>query len=422
MVSSTSSSSNRRFFLILLSLLLLFSSSFSSSSSPVSPYNVTVAAFIYDPWTPDFVFTEHGENFTEWELVRRAEPRFPGHTQPHVPLWGEIDTSLPATWDLLNTNAVEHGVTVYLWDWYWWAENTDKPYLVNGLHNGFLQSSTQNLVRWAVMWANQDWSDLMPAKRYDPSPVRFTGAVNLSTFQTLSQYWIDNYFSLPNYYTAPIIGTNDTLCPLVSIYELSTLVQGLGGINATAKAITDFRNRALAKGFPCVHIQVMGFGVRSTFPKPYGTTLTYLGINSVTDYCFQHYQGFSTFPLENYTDYSTKAINQYSSLGEEMTPIPYIPNFGIAWDPSPRTVQSDAYDNWGYPSTSVLQPTPTEILNSLTLASNYITNNCDPAWCMLTVYAYTEFSEGGSLFPTVADGYGRLNAFQSVFGNRSSLG
>ena len=35
------------------------------------------------------------------------------------------------------------------------------------------------------------------------------------------------------------------------------------------------------------------------------------------------------------------------------------------------------------------------------------------------VYAYTEFSEGGSLFPTVADGYGRLQAFQAVFGNRS---
>jgi len=37
----------------------------------------------------------------------------------------------------------------------------------------------------------------------------------------------------------------------------------------------------------------------------------------------------------------------------------------------------------------------------------------------MTVYAYTEFSEGGSLWPTLADGTGRLDAFADVFGNRS---
>ena len=85
---------------------------------PRTPRNITVAAFIYDPWTPDTtVFGEHGPAFTEWELVRRAEPRFPGHLQPKVPLWGELDTSLPATWDLLNGAALAAGIEVYLWDW-----------------------------------------------------------------------------------------------------------------------------------------------------------------------------------------------------------------------------------------------------------------------------------------------------------------
>lgn len=83
-----------------------------------TPRNVTVAAFVYDPWTPEpAVFGEHGANFTEWELVRRAEPRFPGHLQPKVPVWGELDTSLPATWDLLNDAALAAGIEVYLWDW-----------------------------------------------------------------------------------------------------------------------------------------------------------------------------------------------------------------------------------------------------------------------------------------------------------------
>ncbi len=78
---------------------------------------IDVAAFVYDPWTPEpTVFGSHGANWTEWELVKRATPRFPGHTQPHVPLWGEIDTGIPETWTFLNAQALSHGINVYLWD------------------------------------------------------------------------------------------------------------------------------------------------------------------------------------------------------------------------------------------------------------------------------------------------------------------
>lgn len=74
---------------------------------------IDVAAFVYDPWTPEpTVFGAHGNNWTEWELVRKATPRFPGHTQPHVPLWGEIDTGLPETWSFLNEQALSHGISV----------------------------------------------------------------------------------------------------------------------------------------------------------------------------------------------------------------------------------------------------------------------------------------------------------------------
>ena len=152
-------------------------------------------------------------------------------------------------------------------------------------------------------------------------------------------------------------------------------------------------------------------------------------MDSVTDYCFQHYQGMPTFPLTDYPSYAAAAIAQYPALAQQVAPIPYLPNFGVAWDPSPRTVQSDMYDNWGYPATAVLQPTPSDIQAALSTAAAAVAAACAEApkgasesqagLCMLTVYAYTEFSEGGSLFPTVADGFGRLEAFQAVFGNRT---
>ena len=33
----------------------------------------------------------HGPGWTEWELLKCARPRFPGHQQPKVPLWGYTD-------------------------------------------------------------------------------------------------------------------------------------------------------------------------------------------------------------------------------------------------------------------------------------------------------------------------------------------
>src|SRR5271169_1411878 len=36
-----------------------------------------------------------GKGWTEWELVKGGKPKFPGHDQPHVPLWGYRDESDP---------------------------------------------------------------------------------------------------------------------------------------------------------------------------------------------------------------------------------------------------------------------------------------------------------------------------------------
>ena len=384
-----------------------------------TPRNMTIVAFVYDPWTPEpVVFGEHGTSWTEWELVRRAEPRFDGHLQPKVPLWGELNTSLPATWDILNVAALSAGIEVYAWDWYWWADAPQNPLLVRGLELGFLHAPTSSRMRWYVMWANQDWVDIMPAKRHDASPTKFHGRTNASTFTELSDYWINNYFSLPNYMRVPD-AAGAAVCPIVSIYELDVLIQGLGGLDGASAAFIDFRSRAFAAGHACVHIQVMGFGARS-LPAPIGVSLQKLGVDSVTDYCPQHYQGMPGFPLVNYTAYSYDYRTRYGELAAQVAPVPYAPNFGVAWDPSPRTVQSDAYDNWGYPSTPVLQPTLAEFRAAVSATAEAVAARCTESWCWLTVYAYTEFSEGGSLWPTEVDGYGRLDAFTAVFGNRSS--
>ena len=65
----------------------------------------------------------HGKGWTEWELVKRAEPRFAGHTQPKIPLWGCEDKARPDVMvrkiDVAATHGLHHwifekqGLSVY---------------------------------------------------------------------------------------------------------------------------------------------------------------------------------------------------------------------------------------------------------------------------------------------------------------------
>ena len=46
-------------------------------------------------WRPFFRGTGPGGNEGEWEIIRKAKPKFEGHHQPHVPLWGYEDATDP---------------------------------------------------------------------------------------------------------------------------------------------------------------------------------------------------------------------------------------------------------------------------------------------------------------------------------------
>ena len=59
---------------------------------------------------------------TEWELLKQAKPRFPGHLQPNVPQWGyEMDND-PAVMAKKIDAAADNGVDHFIFDWYWYNE------------------------------------------------------------------------------------------------------------------------------------------------------------------------------------------------------------------------------------------------------------------------------------------------------------
>ena len=62
--------------------------------------------------------------------------------------------------------AVEHGVGMFLFDWYWYASPTKGgvpdlqgpgggPFLDGALNKGFLKADNRGSMQFALMWANQ---------------------------------------------------------------------------------------------------------------------------------------------------------------------------------------------------------------------------------------------------------------------------
>jgi len=89
----------------------------------------------------------------EWEVIKKGNPRFPGHYQPRQPLWGyELDNNPKVAEKWIDT-ALEHGVNVFVYDWYWYEEG---PFLESALNDGFLKADNNAKMNFYIMWANHD--------------------------------------------------------------------------------------------------------------------------------------------------------------------------------------------------------------------------------------------------------------------------
>ena len=112
-----------------------------------------VAAYIWpschnDPMGQDTLW---GEGIGEWEVIKKGNPRFEGHYQPKVPLWGyemDDDTQVMEKWIDVAT---AHGINMFIFDWYWYD---GQPFLESTVNNGFLKAKNNEKMKFYLMWAN----------------------------------------------------------------------------------------------------------------------------------------------------------------------------------------------------------------------------------------------------------------------------
>ena len=399
-----------------------------------------VAAYIWPAYHNDPRWSEIGlfpDGKGEWEAVYSARPKFEGHRQPRVPLWGYFDETDPRMQEKIIRTATKYGVNTFIFDWYWFD---NRPFLEDVLDKGFLGARNNGKMKFYLMWANHLATAYWDRHESDKSKYYWRGEVTREVFEGFTDHIIRDYFTRDNYYT--IDGK-----PVFAIYEVGTFIRGVGGIDEAREALESLRTKCVKAGLPGVHIQAImwsalpetpsrvaavgatggadgsaaagsaaGGAVGSAAGSAAGeaagsaagdggvsqeNTLRTLGFDSITNYQWCHLVPANM----DYQSWGEKGQAFYEKYDREIS-VPYFPHVSIDWDNNPR------YPGPAQPC--VTGVTPEKFEGFLRKAKAYADAHPDQP-PLVTINAWNEWSEGSCLEPDTYYKYGFLKAVKKVF-------
>lgn len=347
-----------------------------------------------------------GKGWTEWKLVKEARPKFEGHQQPKVPLWGYTDEANPKQMAQKINAASSHGIDAFIFDWYYYD---DGPFLQRGVEEGFMKAKNNKRLKFSLMWANHDYTDIFPYTLGTKKKLMFPGKISPQTWDKMTDYIIAKYFKHNSYWL--IDGA-----PYFSIYDLGMFIKGFGTEEAAAKGLENFRNKTKAAGFSDLHLNAIIWG---TLPGQKGggsvTLIERLGFTSCTSYVWYHHGGLNGSPATLYDSVKSTYFKFAEKTSSDFG-IPYYPNVSMGWDPSPRTNQDSAFKNSGYPHTPIIVGnTPEAFKKALMQARQFMDLHLKKNK-ILIINAWNEWTEGSYLEPDTVHKMGYLNAIKEVFG------
>jgi hypothetical protein len=251
---------------------------------------ITVACYYFPNYhtrdTTDLrISRQHFDNWSKWELVKQARPRFEGHDQPKVPAWGYQDEKDPKVMQQKIEAASTHGIDVFIFDWYTYQE---KPFLNRCLDEGFLKAKNTMSMKFALMWANHDWMELYPYTAGDRHAYLYPGKVTPEMFDRIGDNIVEQYFTMPNYWL--IDGK-----AYFSIYDIQNFINSFGSLQATRQKMNKLNEKAIKAGLKGVHWNLVAWG-RAILPGQDAPAnnrklLEMLPFNSATSYVWAHHAG-----------------------------------------------------------------------------------------------------------------------------------
>ena len=389
----------KRTLLFILCLMVVFSGSLKAQKKKT----YDVAAYLYpayasgDPRLRPFWPMGMGE----WETVMNMQQRNPGHYWDRHPLWGYVNEADPAVMEMEIEQATRHGVNVFIFDWYWFD---GRPFMETTLTDGFLKAPNKDKMKFYLMWANHNVENYWDTRisKYGGENIIWRGGVDREEFEKICKRNIEMFFKHPNYYK--IDGK-----PVFMIYEVTTFIEGIGGVDAAIDALKWFRKEVKKAGFPELELQFTMWNsqfnysgvdaAKASTASPRDAFIRRLGFNSMSHYQFCHFANVD----QDYEKVLEEVYPEWDRLEKEFT-IPYYPHISIGWDNSPRTGKSAVTTN----------NTPERFEQALRKAKAWVDAR-PKLHPLITINSWNEWTETSYLEPDDLYGYGYLEAVKKVF-------
>ena len=253
----------------------------------------------------------------KWAPIRSVAPE-------RKPVLGWYDESSPEVADWQIKWAVEHGIDVFLVDWYWCQ---DRRWLEHWLHDAYMNARYRDRLKFAIMWANHNPPDTHSREDW----------------RRVTRYWIEHYFPLDEYYR--IDGK-----PAVYIWDPRNIRRDLGGSEGAAELYQMSQKMAREAGyegitFVAMHDHENPAAAERLHEEGYSTATSYhwwADAKSVAD-DKKHY------PYSLVVDRSREAWEQRA---REVDGLDFIPAADTGWDarpwhgPGARVIYGRDPDQW----------------------------------------------------------------------------
>ncbi|GAA4442229.1 glycoside hydrolase family 99-like domain-containing protein [Ravibacter arvi] len=381
-------------------IIISISPANSQKSSAARP---EVAVVYYPHWhTYKHGNAWKGENWTEWQEMADAIPRFPGHEQPKVSSWGPFDESDPGWVEKEIDLAADHGIDVFLYDWYWYSGVKN---MEEALENGFLKAKNRSRMKFALMWANHDRRDQFYPEYGVPRNIWLYSRHTEKDLIDVVNYGIKTYFKEPIYWRV-----NGEL--FFSIFETKKFIDQLGG-PARTKEIFENIDRLLAEhGLPKMHWSGM---VPNTEVAQMAEKA---GFKSTSKYNISSSNKMSPDLTVNYSDLIDEHTSFWKSITAD-TRLPHMPVVTMGWDPTPRC-RLDVpwpFKKIEYPYTQVvIGNTPEKFRELLGKSKRQVETDKSKHLNAILINAWNEWTEGAYLLPEKRTGTQYLEAIKNVYG------
>ncbi len=350
-----------------------------------------VLAYVYPGWHP---IAERDDSFypgfTEWDLVEASPPRFAGHVQPRVPLWGRYDNRDPREVGRRVALCRDHGIDGLVYGWFWCR---GKRVFQDALDLGYLGSPEGAGLPFAVMWANRMPRRVLPIRRADVPVIEPSRLVptDVDDFVQLVRYIAERYFVRANY-----LRVDDRA--YFSVFDSTFLCAELGA-DGVREAIARARQMLRGAGLPAMHLAAIE-------PNEHWIgAVRELGFDSVTNYVLlPEWKGEL---LQDYATCAAARAAQWPAIAARAQ-LPYHPSVSPGWDASPRGADFGPARPDKYPWSPVVVGEHPDLFRAA-VARAVAFARTQPGE-LAFIASLNEWSEGHYLEPDTRFGFGWLEA------------